>query len=126
MNHLIEFADNNRTTTHFRDSAILEIRIAYRIMEYLAPDETFPPKIDPHTKSLMLMTHFSSAFDNIGAELDADGINTDLGCSLAFKKLRTDAIELMKHLLPIYQQNCHDAKEKRKMALLQELKELES
>ncbi len=126
MNHLIEFADNNRTTTHFRDSAILEIHMAYRIMEYLAPDSVFPPKINEATKSLMLNGNFHNAFDNIGAELEADGVDTDLGCSRAFEKLRADAIELMQRLLSKYEQNCKDAKMLRRIALLKELKELES
>ncbi len=123
-NHLIEFATNNRTTTHFRDTAILEIRVAYRIMEYLAPDETFPPKVNTLTKNLILKGEFENAYEHILQEIDKLGLITDLGCSQACKKLEADAIALMERLLPVYEQNCKDTREKRKIELLRELKEL--
>ncbi len=126
MNHLIEFAKTNRTTTFFRDLAILEIRVAYKIMECLAPDETFPPKVNEFTKDLMLRREFAKAYEYVMEELDVEGGNPDLNCSQAAEKMITDAIDLMRYLLPIYEQTYKDAKEKRRIALLRELNELES
>ena len=120
MNSMIEFAKNKRTTTYFRDEAILEIRIAYRIMEYLAPDSTFPPKTEPIIKNLILVGEFLHAYECIMEEFDAD-----LGCSAGMERLSVDAIELMKYLLPLYKKDCMTKKEKRRLELITELNELD-
>jgi hypothetical protein len=125
MNHEIEFAKDNRTTTFFRDLGILEIRVAYKIMEYLAPDDVFKPKINQFTKDLMLSKEFSKAYEYVIEELDAE-VNTDLGCSASADRLQANAIDLMKYLLPIYEASCKDAKEQHRIALIKELKELEA
>ena len=41
--NFMEMMKDTRTTSHFRDYAIAEIKIAYRIKEYLDPDPYFPP-----------------------------------------------------------------------------------
>lgn len=124
MNNLIEFAKENRTTTFFRSKAILEIRVAYRIMEYLAPDDNFPPKVNPSTKDLFLKGEFYRVYGYIIEELDLEA-STDIGCSAGMVKLEADAVELMDYLYPIYEKNCTDKKEKRRIELLKELKELD-
>ena len=124
-NAMIEFAKNNRTTTFFRNSAIVEIRIAYAIMEYLAPDDTFQPEIIQSTKDLMLKEEFSKAYECIVDELNAES-STDLGYSAAEASLITNAVELMRYLLPIYKKHVTDKKEQRRIELLKELKELEA
>jgi len=124
VNHLIEFAKGNRTTTFFRSQAILEIRVAYRIMEYLAPDANFPPKVNTSTKDLILKGEFGKAYEYVLEELSLENHNIDLGCSAGMERLRSNAIELMSHLLPIYEKTCADKKERRRIELLKELKEL--
>lgn len=126
QNLMLEFAKNNRTTEHFRDLAVAQIKIAYRIMEYLAPDSVFTPKVNSFTKELMLKEEFAKAYEFIAEEvMCADNYNYDFG-SLASEDLQSDAIALMKCLLPVYQKECTDAKEQRRIALIKELKELES
>ena len=123
-NRMIEFAKNERTTTYFRDYAIQEIRLAYRIMEYLAPGTTFPPEIiDEETKTLIFYGRYYAAVERI---IDEELISTDLGSSSGNDALKHNAIELMKYLMPIYKQSVTDAKEKRRLELLEELQKLEA
>ncbi len=120
---MIEFAKTNRTTTYFRDDAIYKIYIAYRIMEYLAPDDNFPPRdLDKHTKELMLLGQYEEAYERVFYDISI----TDLGSSSGSEVLRQEAIELMKYLAPIYSKNIKDVKEKRKLELLKELRQLEA
>ena len=121
---MIQFAQKTRTITYFRDISILEIRIAYRIMEYLAPDECIPPRnLDTVTKRLILQENYPSAYSNITNEINCVA---DTGSSIGNKRLEEDAIELMKHLLPFYKSNIKDAKEKRRIEIIDELKKLEA
>ena len=124
MNTMIEFARNNRTTTFFRNLGILEIRVTYRIMEYLAPDNAFPPTVNQFTKDLMLKEEYNKAYEYVMEELELEG-STDLGCSQAEGNLRTNAVNLMAYLLPIYKKQITDKKEQRRIELIEELKELE-
>ena len=124
MNSMIKFAQYNRTTTYFKNRGVLEIRIAYRIMEYLAPDSVFPPPIEQPTKDLLLKEEFSGAYECVIGEI-ALAHNTDLGCSAGAGDLRIKAIELMRYLLPLYKATITDKKEKRRIELLRELKELD-
>jgi len=125
-NIMIAFADNNRTTTYFRDSMILQIRIAYKIMEYLAPDSVFPPKANQFTKNLMLEEKFPKAYGYVIEELDNELHVDDLGSSSGAEYIERQAIALMKHLLPIYKKGVTDAKEKRRIALIEELNSLDN
>ncbi len=127
MNKMIEFAKENRTTTYFRDTAIQEIKIAFRIMEYLAPDSVFKAGVnsgtdalDSTTKDMMLHEMFEQAFERIEDEVL---IANEIGCgsSMGYECMKEHAIELMKYLLPLYQNEVKDAIE-----LLRELKELDS
>lgn len=123
MNRMIEFAKNTRTTDYFRDYAIVEIKIAYRVMEYLAPDSIFKPTITQSTKDLMLQKRFSAAFE---AMCESDNLGFEnIGSSIGAESLRTNAIELMAYLLPIYEASEKDAKEQRRLELLKELRELD-
>lgn len=48
------FASSERCTTYFRDYAVNQIRVAYRLMEYLNPDDVFKP----HQKSEKIVKMF--------------------------------------------------------------------
>lgn len=94
MNKLIEFASENRTTDFFRDYAIIQIEVAYRIMEYMRPEDNFLPKdLDDEVQYMIDRGFFTDAFEGIYEEL---GI--DVGCSRYYEDLKRDAIELMKNL----------------------------
>lgn len=70
----------------------------------------------------MLEGNFDEAFERIENEIEF----VDIGSSSGMDSLRRDAIETMKHLLPVYIQTIADKKETRKAELLKELAELES
>ena len=120
---MIEFAKDTRTTGYFRNYAIQEIRIAYRIMEYLAPDITFPPKVEEDTKSLIFLGRYGDAIERI---MDNEIDHIELGSSSGCDALRHHAIELMEYLMPIYKQDIKNAKYKRRLELMDELRELEA
>jgi hypothetical protein len=124
MNNLIEFAKQNRTTTFFRELEIFKIRVAYRIMEYLIPDPCFQPKINQFTKDLMLRHEFEKAYEFILEELSLDGIQLPDSCYWQ-EIIQIESIELIKYLLPIYEQNIKDAKDKRRIELINELNKLD-
>jgi len=124
MNKMIEFAKNTRTTDYFRDYAISEIKIAYRIMEYLAPDSIFKTEVTQTTKDLMLQKRFSAAYEALWEACEFH--TTDCGSSLGSEALRNNAIELMQYLLPIYEASEKEVKEERRLKLLKELRELDS
>ncbi len=126
MNSMIEFAKNNRTTDYFRDFAIVEIRVAYRIMEYLAPDSLFPAKdLIQGTMNLMLSENFTRAYNAVKEEVD-NVLYTEINSSHGDESLKIKGIELMKYLLPLYKQGCKDIKEQKRIKLLEELKELDN
>ena len=122
MNRMIEFAKEQRTTTYFRDYAIQEIKVAYRIMEYLAPDGIFKPDIVENTKDLIFLGRYKDAVEKI---IESELTNLDLGCSSGYDAMCQHAVELIEYLLPISKQNVTNVKEKRRLELLEELKELE-
>ena len=123
MNKMIQFAENTRTTTYFRDMAIAEIRLTYRVMEYLAPDATFPPTdLNTNIKDALLRERFEPAYEAICDEVIS---SYDCGSSSGSEALRVNTIELMAHLLTIYRKDVTDAREKRKIELIAELKSLE-
>ena len=123
MNEMIKFAENKRTTTYFRDEAILKIRVAYRIMEYLAPDDIFKPELNQFTKDLILNHQFNKAFEYVMEEISLE-TTTELGSSVGYENMQHEAIELMEYLLPLYEKRCKDVKEQRRIELLAQLREL--
>jgi len=126
MNSMIEFAKNNRTTEYFRDFAIVEIRVAYKIMEYLSPDSVFPPKgLSKETMNFLLSENYERAYESIKGEVD-DEVFIELGSGHGNETIRADGIELMKYLLPLYKKECKDVKEQKRITLLEELRKLDN
>lgn len=119
-NKMIDFAKGTRTTSFFKDLAIIRIKIAYRIMEYLAPDTSFPPKIDGDVKTLLLKGQFEKAYNAIHDELDIE-----IDSSSWDETIEREAVELMKYLLPLYESSKKSAKEEKRLKLIQQLKELD-
>jgi hypothetical protein len=111
------FAKSERTTTHFRDIAIAQIKIAYRIMEYLQPDSVFKSKDLNNDFYVAVATgEYDRAYSMVSEET--------YGCAAA-QSQHKDAVELIKHLYPIYLADCKNKKEVRRQELLKELSELE-
>ena len=120
MNNLIEFAKNNRRTTFFRDLAITEIKLAYRCMEYLAPDGHFPSNVEKKTTVLLENGLFEDAAREIFNESDAY-----CSSSCYSETLREQTVELLKYLYPLRQQELANSKEAKRQRLLTELAALE-
>lgn len=125
MNHMIRFAEENRTTDFFRDLEIFKIRCAYRVMEYFAPDAMFRPKIDDNIKQRILLRQFAGVADEIADEI-SNQYGIDLGSSMGYEEVTRETAELIAYLLPKYLQSITDAKEQKRADLLKQLAELDS
>lgn len=96
MLNLMKKMTNARTTSYFRDYAIAEIKIAYRLKEYLTPDEMFPPKdLNNVTKVLLENNEYEEAIRRI---MDKE-LYIDLGCSSGYESLVEEAVEFAKNLV---------------------------
>lgn len=115
---MIQFAKETRTTSYFLNEELGKVKVAYRIMEYLAPDDCFPPKINKETFNKMLKGDYIEAVYEIRCELGLDDYH-DYG------DIDKSAIELIEYLLPIYLDKLASDKEKRKIELFKELAELD-
>ncbi len=115
MNKILEFAKENRTTTYFRDMAIKEIKLAYRIMEYLAPDDVFPPKnLSDVTQLLLDNRKFDIAIEKIIEETECDSSS-----SHGTEALRENMLETIKFL---YEER-NSKSNKKKLGRIRELEE---
>ena len=118
---MIEFAKEARTTTFFRDYEIKKIKIAFRIMEYLAPDPVFPPKgLEKNIQDLIKLENYTSAVKFVFDEIDVD-----IDSSSWYETAVKEAIELMEYLHPKYKENQKNEKQKRRQELLEELRRLD-
>ena len=96
MLNLMKKMTNARTTSYFRDYAIAEIKIAYRLKEYLDADEMFPPKdLNNVTKVLLENSEYEEAIRRI---MDKE-LYIDLGCSSGYESLVEEAVEFAKNLV---------------------------
>lgn len=94
--NLMKKMTNARTTSYFRDYAIAEIKIAYRLKEYLDADEMFPPKdLNNATKVLLENSEYEEAVRRI---MDKE-LYIDLGCSSGYESLVEEAVEFAKNLV---------------------------
>ena len=89
---------------------------------YLKVVPDMPKRKDGLQSKMGFHNSFVEWYNNFIEELEHP---TGLGCSAGEEKLEVDAVELMKHLLPIYKKSVKDKIEKRRIALLEELKELD-
>lgn len=120
-NRMIDFVDTTRITTFFRDYAIAQIKVAYRIAEYLEPDSTFEPQnLNRDVVELINDERFGDAYFCILDELEID-----IDSSHWTEALQVEAVELMKYLCS--RNTERQAKEKllRIEALKKELEELQ-
>lgn len=98
MENLMKLFKKERTTTYFRDYALWQIRIAYRIMEYLSPDSVFPPQnLSPAIMDLFLKRDVVSAVNNILME-----VSFECGSSMGYCEMQKEAVEFATELLNEY------------------------
>lgn len=98
MDNLMMLLKDERTTDYFKDYAIMQVRIAFRIKEYLDADACFPPNnLNKSTMDLFLKRDVKSAVSNIFAEL-----SVDCSSSSGYCDLQEEAVEFATALLTEY------------------------
>lgn len=86
---------NERVNNYFKNYAIYQINVAYRILEYLEPDECFPPKnLQREIMDNFLKKDVGKAVFEIIDELDID-----ITSSSGFNDLEKEAIEFANEVL---------------------------
>ena len=98
MDNLMKLYKNERTNDYFKNIAIMQIKIAHRIKEYLDEDEYFPSKdICKSTMELFLQKDVKSAVRRI-----FDEVSFDCDCSSGYEDIEREAVEFAKELLYEY------------------------
>jgi hypothetical protein len=98
MKNLMSLYKNERTNDYFKNYAIMQIKIAHRIKEYLDADEYFKPKdISKSTMDLFLQGKVEEAVGRILNE-----VSFDCGSSSGYDSMEKEAIGFAKELLAEY------------------------
>ena len=98
MDGLMKLYKNERTNDYFKNYAIMQIKVAHRIKEYLDPDEYFPPKdICKSTMDLFLQREVVKAVSRI-----FDEVSFDCDCSSGYDGMEKEAVEFAEELLNEY------------------------
>ena len=117
MNLMIEFAKEYRTNDFFCNLAHEQLKVAYKIMEYLEPEKN--SDINQDTLNLIIRKDKNVLY-NIFEES-----NFKCESNYWYEQTENNAWELIEHLLPKYIKNKEHMKKVRREQLLKELKELD-
>lgn len=117
-----QFVTTERGTTYFRDYAIYQIRMAYRLMDYLDPDTCFPAKdLSKHTMKQFLDGDVANAVHNI----INDELDIDISSSHGSEEFQHEAYVLSVEMLEKYNARCNDEKIKERNKLMEQIKKLD-
>ena len=117
-----QFVTTERGTEYFRDYAIKQIKIAYRLMDYLDPDHCFPAKdLSKHTMKLFLDGEVAQAVHNI----IENEICIDIPSSHGAEGFQYEAFVLATEMLEKYKTNIVDEKIKERNKLMEQIKKLD-
>lgn len=95
MNNLMKMYRNTRVNDYFKKYTHTQIDIAHRILEYLEPDEYFPPKnLNKSIMDRFLKRDVIGAVDGIINEL-----NIDISSSSGSDGLNKEAVEFAEEVL---------------------------
>lgn len=95
MDNLMKMYRNVRVNDYFKNYAHVQIEVAHRILEYLEPDECFPPKnLSSSIMDSFLKRDVIRAVDGIINEL-----NIDISSSSGFNDLNKEAVEFAEEVL---------------------------
>lgn len=121
-NLMSSFAQSERCTTYFRDYAISQIKIAYRIMEYLDPDSMFESKDLSTTiqKKFLNGDIAEAVYEVINSEL-----YIDISSSSGSEEIQREAYLLASNLYDKYLVNTKNNKIKERNNLLNKIKEID-
>lgn len=121
MDNLMKLYRKERVNDYFKNYAIMQIKVAYRILEYLEPDEYFPPKnIDESTMELFLQREVGKAVSRI-----FDEISFKCGCSSGYEDIEREANAFASEVLEDYFAKIKKDKLSEKEQLLIRLGELD-
>ena len=98
MNDLMKLYKNERTNDYFKNIAIMQIKVAHRIKEYLDPDKYFLPEdICKSTMELFLQREVNKAVSRVFNE-----VFFDCDCSSGYEDVEREAVEFAEELLNEY------------------------
>ncbi len=119
------FASEYRTNKFFRDLAISEIYVTYRAMEYLNPDSMEKYDTNPETLKLLLECSINPRKYAEAANKIIEECNIFIDSGHWNSSLINETVKLIEILLPEYIKSKTTEKEKKRLELLKELKELD-
>ena len=117
----MDYMKNLKTTSYFRDFAIMQIKLAYRIKEYLDPDPMSPSKnLSKKTSDLFLHGEFSDAVESCIKEVFIDISNFN-----KHELIKKEAIQFTKDLSRKYMSTYRQQQLEEKETLLARLSQIE-
>lgn len=116
-----QFVNSERGTTYFRDYAIYQIKMAYRLMDYLDPDTCFPANnLNKHIMKLFLDCDVANAVSEI-----IDELCIDISSSHGSEEFQNEAYILAVDMLDKYKNKCNNAKINERNKLMEQIKKLD-
>jgi len=119
------FAEDYRTNPFFRDLAIAEIKVAYRVMSYLSPDDMEKYDTKPETMKVILEGAHNPERLQKAAVRIMDECEYYCGSGHWQESLEKQCAGLIKLLIPGYIAVKASEKEWKRLDLLKQLEELD-
>lgn len=116
INLMLEFSKNFRNNGFFLTQAINDIKLGYYLTEYLNPDSE--SKFEPNKNIKNDLLSVDEATQLKAVERIAQINNMEFR---SYENIK----ETLKYLVPIYMENSATTKDKKRLELLQQLKELD-
>lgn len=116
LNLMLEFSKNRRNNDFFLTEALNEIKLGYYITEYLNPDSESKFTPDKNIKNGLISVDKTSQLNAVDAIARANNIE--------FRSYECIE-ELLDYLVPLYMENNASVKDKKRIDLLRQLKELD-
>lgn len=116
------FVTQERCTTYFRDYAINQIKVAYRLMEYLEPDSVF--KSEDLSSNIMKLFLDGKVADAVYKIIN-DELMIDISSSNGSELFQEEAFTLAIEMLKTYNENCQNKLIKEREKLTSRIKEID-
>ncbi len=116
------YTEKERCTDYFRKYAIMQIKMAHRLMEYFNPDSVFPPK-DLYESTMKLFLNKENRKAVI--EIIEKEIYVEINSSQGYEDFVDEAVVLSFQLYEEYIERKHSEEIKERENLLKRLAELD-